>query len=188
MIFIPGILISWLTFPGVIIHEFAHKQTCDWRDIAVHDVSYFSASGGGHVTHRRPSQFRDTLAISAAPFIVNTVLAFALYVLAYMILLGTATIPGVNSEAGVYIALAIGWVGLSVGWHALPSRTDSKNIWRGARSRWRSSNLALFALPLAALFYVGNLLAIFWFDAIYSIGIALLAITAVRMITTHGLM
>jgi len=25
---IPGFIITWLTFPGVIIHEFAHKFFC----------------------------------------------------------------------------------------------------------------------------------------------------------------
>lgn len=65
MFIIPGFLIGWATFPGVIIHEFAHKKSCDWRGIAVRDVDYFSWSGRGYVTHRSPRRFSDTLAISA---------------------------------------------------------------------------------------------------------------------------
>lgn len=176
MFIIPGFLIGWATFPGVIIHEFAHKKSCDWRGIAVRDVDYFSWSGRGYVTHRSPRQFSDTLAISAAPFVVNTLIAFALYLMAILLLEGGGALSGAFlARFPAYAAVAIGWLAVSVGWHAIPSFTDSGNIWRGVKANWRSSNLALFSIPLVLLFYIGNILAFFWFDAIYSLGIGALA-------------
>lgn len=177
MLFIPGFLIGWVTFPGVVIHEYAHKKACEWRNISVHEVNYFSLDGGGYVKHRSPRRFEDTLAISAAPFAVNTVFAFALYLLTFA-LFGGSTVLGANSAAITeYLALGSGWLAVSIGWHAIPSFGDAGHIWKGASSRWRSSNLALFSLPLVGFFYLGNLLAFFWFDALYSMGIGFVAYT-----------
>ena len=38
---IPGIIITWLTFPGVMVHEFAHKLFCRWTKTEVMEVCYF---------------------------------------------------------------------------------------------------------------------------------------------------
>jgi hypothetical protein len=38
---IPGFIISLLTFPGVIVHEWAHKIACNLFDVAVFRVVYF---------------------------------------------------------------------------------------------------------------------------------------------------
>lgn len=176
MWFIPGFLIGWATFPGVIIHEFAHKKACEWRKMPVRDVDYFSLSGGGYVTHASPRQFSDTLAISAAPFAVNTAIAYVLYTVAFILLENAGALSGGKpSNSTAYAGVAIGWLALSTGWHAIPSFSDSGNIWQGVTTNWRSSNLALFSIPVVILFYIGNLLAFFWFDALYSLGIGALA-------------
>lgn len=173
---IPGFLIGWATFPGVIVHEFAHKKACEWRGIPVRDVNYFTLSGGGYVTHSAPRKFSDTLAISAAPFVVNTVIAFILYAFAFLLYEGSGVGAGiVPGEYANLFSLGIGWLALSIGWHAIPSFGDAGNIWNGVTENWRSSNLALFSIPLVILFYVGNVLAFVWFDAIYSVGIGALA-------------
>lgn len=176
MLFIPGFLISWATFPGVVVHEFAHKKACEWRGIRVHEVNYFSLSGGGHVKHRSPRRFSDMLAISAAPFVINTVLAFILYLIAILVWRGADVVSGIVPVGYTMVAaLGLGWLALSIGWHSIPSFVDANNIWSGVTKNWRSSNLALFSIPLVGLFYIGNLLAFFWFDAIYSLGIGALA-------------
>ena len=38
---IPGPIIALLTFPGVIVHEFAHKLFCDIFNVPVYYVNYF---------------------------------------------------------------------------------------------------------------------------------------------------
>lgn len=169
--FIPGFLISWATFPGVIIHEFAHKKACEWRGVYVHNVEFFKLSGGGQVTHEIPDRFDDTFAISAAPFVVNTALAFILYLAALVAVYAPASLGALSAETTEPVALIAGWLAISIGWHAIPSRVDANNIWRDAKRNWRSSALAAVALPIAALFYLADLLAFFWFDAIYSLAI-----------------
>ena len=55
MFFIPGQLISLLTFPGVIVHEWAHKLYCNWTGVLVHKVVYFQfANPAGYVLHSEP--------------------------------------------------------------------------------------------------------------------------------------
>lgn len=180
MLFIPGFLISWATFPGVIVHEHAHKMACQWRNIRIHEVNYFSADGSGYVRHETPRSFPDTLAISTAPFIVNTLLSVALYTVAVSLYVGATFLEGtVPPDYSQTVTIGIGWLGLSIGWHAIPSFGDTGNIWHGAKREWRSSTLALFALPLVAFLYLGNLLKFLWFDALYSLALGGVAATFV---------
>ena len=53
---IPGWLISLVTFPGVVVHEAAHRFFCDVTDTPVYEVSYFRPRGkpAGYVIHGRP--------------------------------------------------------------------------------------------------------------------------------------
>lgn len=41
MLFIPGVIISIITFPGVIVHELAHQIFCYLMKIPVYEVKYF---------------------------------------------------------------------------------------------------------------------------------------------------
>lgn len=65
MLLIPGWLISLLTFPGVIIHEWAHKKFCEWLGILVHKVVYFRfGNPAGYVLHEPPKTYKQTFWIS----------------------------------------------------------------------------------------------------------------------------
>lgn len=167
---IPGFLISWATFPGVIVHEFAHKTACEWRDVRVSDVQYFGLDGGGYVQHRRPSDYRNTLLISTAPFFLNTLLAIGLYALAGALVVGIIPFP--SDVPSIAVAAFVGWIALSVGWHAFPSSGDTKNIWREVKQHWRRSPLAALFIPVVTFLFVANILRFFWFDAIYALALA----------------
>lgn len=56
MFFIPGELISALTFPGVILHEWAHKLFCKRLGVKVLEVKYFQIGKkvAGYVVHEPP--------------------------------------------------------------------------------------------------------------------------------------
>jgi hypothetical protein len=81
MILIPGFIISLLTFPGVIVHEWAHKIACNLFGVAVSRVVYFKLdfklAGGeaGYVQHEIPKRYIESLCISSAPLFVNTLVA-----------------------------------------------------------------------------------------------------------------
>lgn len=173
--FIPGFIIGWATFPGIVVHEWAHKTVCNQRGIPVYEVAYFKLSGGGHVQHGAVNKFKDQLAVSAAPLMINTVISALLWVLAaYFGNSGADALP-VNSS---YLVVVTGWLALSIGWHAIPSAVDTKNIYATAKMQWRYSDLAALSLPLVLLLYIANALSILWFDAIYALAIAVTVLTA----------
>lgn len=167
--FIPGFVIGWATFPGVVVHEWAHKTVCQQRGISVHEVAYFTFSGGGYVQHAAVTEFEDQLAVSIAPLLVNTAISAALWVVLASV--GTGGAAGLPVDSS-YIHLATGWLALSIGWHAIPSTGDARNIYATAKVEWRYSDLAALSLPLVVLLYVANALSLFWFDAIYALSIA----------------
>src|SRR3954465_3606138 len=73
--FIPGILITIITFPGVIVHELAHQLFCRLYRIPVFKVVYFQAKNpAGYVIHEAPSNKWQSVMIGIGPFILNTVL------------------------------------------------------------------------------------------------------------------
>ena len=75
MIFIPGCLISLLTFPGVIVHEAAHQLMCELCGVAVLDVCYFRPGNpAGYVLHEPTRTPGQQVIIGVGPFFVNTVL------------------------------------------------------------------------------------------------------------------
>lgn len=77
--FIPGWLISLLTFPGVIVHEWAHKKFCDWNGVKVEKVVYFRfGNPAGYVMHEEPKKYNQIFWISAGPLIINSVLTIFL--------------------------------------------------------------------------------------------------------------
>lgn len=163
---IPGWLISILTFPGIIIHEFAHEKMCRWRGVPVLEVCYFRLGNpAGYVKHREPKSFGDTFAVSGAPFLINSFLAFAIF----------SIVASMNvSLGGTYLTLGgidffFIWLAASIGMHSLPSSGDAKNIWVRAKQEWRDSPAALAGFPIASVIYIGDKLRFLWFDAIYAL-------------------
>ncbi len=76
MFFIPGWLLALVTFPGVIVHEIAHRFFCDVTDTPVYEVAYFrpGQNPAGYVIHGPAKNLRAGLLISAGPLLINTVL------------------------------------------------------------------------------------------------------------------
>lgn len=182
MLIIPGFLISLVTFPGVVVHEFAHKYVCDRYDVPVLEVCYFRLGNpAGYVLHDEPERFRASFAVSVAPFLVNTVLALASFGV-------VALLWGKPDGSGIFVeqlgALGYGllWFGASVGMHAFPSTGDAKGIWNRTRREWRSAPLVLLALPFVAIIYLANLLSFFWLDAIYALGLLFVAVASVGLL------
>lgn len=168
---VPGFLVSLLTFPGVVVHEFAHRTSCDAFDVPVAEVAYFRLGNpAGYVVHGEPTTYRQAFAISVAPFVVNTAVALALFGVVASLWRRPDAVGIATEELGVAGWLLL-WVGLSAGMHAFPSRGDAKQIWRRSLAEWRSSPLVLLGMPVVVLVYAANLLSVVWFDAIYALGL-----------------
>lgn len=170
---IPGIVISALTFPGIIVHEAAHLLFCRIAGLAVFDVRYFRfGSPAGYVLHEPTKDFRKSLLVAMAPFFVNS---------AFCVLFCTAAfLPVWEFRVGDPLAYFFYWLGLSIGMHAFPSNRDLKNLWRLMPAAARKSNvLAIVSYPVVALVYILNLAKFFWADLAYGIAIGVLVPLAV---------
>ncbi|MDD4290390.1 MAG: metalloprotease family protein [Patescibacteria group bacterium] len=162
MFLIPGWIIAALTFPGVIIHEWAHKKYCDWTDIKVHKVIYFQFTNPvGYVIHDEPQKYGQIFWISTGPLIINSLLAI---IVSYF---ATQT----QTESFLYYLLV--WIAISSGMHAFPSDQDAKHIFDKSKILLKggSSKLHYLTYPFYTLIWLANKLRFLWFDLFYAIAL-----------------
>jgi len=166
MFILPGWLISILTFPGVIIHEIAHRFFCDLAGVKVLKVCYFRVGNpAGYVLHETTTNLHAAFLITVGPLLVNTVLCS---VLTFTPVIAFSLKP--ESLHPVYFVLA--WVGISIGMHAFPSNQDAANFHSVLQSTGRRGVLYYISQGFRGLIFVANLLRVVWFDAIYAIAVA----------------
>ncbi len=170
MIIIPGIVISILTFPGVIVHEAAHMLFCKIRKVPIFDVKFFqfNFSVAGYVLHKDPEDFTSSFLISIGPFLINTILCLAICF--------PASLPIYLFDDFNFISIFLVWLGVSIGMNAFPSKHDAKNIWEGAKKEVGKMNLlAIISFPIVIIISIANVLKFLWFDVAYGafIGIIL---------------
>jgi hypothetical protein len=168
MFFIPGFLISIATFPGVIVHEFAHRLFADLTGVAVYKVCYFRVGNpAGYVLHGPTPSLRSALLIAVGPLIVNTLLC-SLITFPAILAFHVSDISGMG-----LVQLLLLWAGFSMGMHAIPSNTDMQGLVAAVKRQQGGGPLLLAARFFAGLFFVANLLRFFWFDAIYALLVSL---------------
>lgn len=158
---IPGQAISIATFPGIIVHEFAHMFFCRLRKVAVFDACYFSfGNPAGYVVHENSTNFTTTFLISMGPFFVNTLLCLLICLPAYM------PMSYFNLENPLSYFLM--WLGISIGMHAIPSNQDARNVYAQAKVKIKEKNLlALISFPIIGMIYIFNILRFVWADLVY---------------------
>ncbi|PLX27139.1 hypothetical protein C0583_04530 [Candidatus Parcubacteria bacterium] len=160
MFFIPGWLISMLTFPGVIIHEWSHKKFCDWMGVKVSKVVYFRfGNPAGYVLHEEPATYKQTFYISTGPLILNTTMTF---------LFGYFASQTYFDSTLYWLFL---WIAISSGMHAFPSDHDGKHIVSKSKESIKNGGTVIhyLAYPFYWLLWTANKLRFFWFDLIYAV-------------------
>ena len=167
MLFIPGEIISAITFPGVIVHEFAHMAFCKIRKVAVLDACYFRfGNPAGYVIHEHTDNFYSTFLISMGPFFVNTLLCLLICFPAYM--------PIKFFDISHPLSYFLVWLGVSIGMHAIPSNEDASNLFVQAKEKIKEFNfLALISFPLVGFIYLFNVLRVIWADLFYGVAIGI---------------
>lgn len=156
---IPGTIISLFTFPGVIVHEWAHKKLCEWFGVPVRAVKYFRIGNpAGYVFHDIPTKYKQIFWISIGPLIINSITAVSLSFVA------TQTIK----QSFLWDFLI--WIAFSIGMHSFPSDHDMKHILAASKSELKRGGTMLhyLAFPFVALVWISNKLRFFWFDLIYA--------------------
>jgi len=62
MFFIPGPVIAFLTFPGVIVHEAAHLFFCKLFKLQVYDVCFLRfGNPAGYVIHEKNGKLQSVV-------------------------------------------------------------------------------------------------------------------------------
>jgi len=168
MFFIPGQVISVLTFPGVIAHEAGHMFFCKLRKVAVFDVCFFRMGNpAGYVVHEEPQDFSTAFWIAVGPLVVNSALC--------ILFSFPAVIPVRIFGQEDPISYFWMWLGISIGMHAFPSSHDARGLWVQARKALATREpMVLLSFPLVILIFVANILSIVWFDALYGFALGFL--------------
>jgi hypothetical protein len=182
-VIIPGIIISALTFPGVIIHEFAHQLFCWLMRLPVYEVKYYQLKNpAGYVTHEPSRGPLGAFLVSVGPFIINT-------------LIGALILFPVSIEAnglGIYSGIRAGniaiesiqffpiklvayWLGISILMHAFPSVGDAHTLISSILKN-KDVNIIIRGLtaPVIGLIFLGAVGSMVWLDLGYALGIAFL--------------
>jgi hypothetical protein len=161
-------LIALITFPGIILHEWAHKFFCDRTKVPVYKTCYFRLGNpAGYVIHSPADTYGKAFLISTAPFLVNTAIAVIVFSIAVIIPLGL-------------IAYILYWLGISIAMHSFPSSEDADNLWSYSKRAWRRNPLALFSLPVIGLIKLAKILSAIWFDLLYAIFLLLLVAAIIK--------
>jgi hypothetical protein len=167
MYLIPGFLISIITFPGVIIHEFAHQLFCRLCNVAVLDVCYFRfGNPAGYVVHEQPRKASQNILIGVGPFFVNSIIGALIAV--------PAAIPVLKFNTGTPLDYFLIWVGVSIAMHSFPSTGDAKSIWSSVKDDNNSILLKIIAAPIVGIIYIFAFGSYFWLDLAYGVALVLL--------------
>jgi len=158
MFIIPGILISIVTFPGVIVHELAHQLMCRFTKTPVINVCYFRFERpNGYVVYEKTNEFRKIVAISMGPFIVNSLVGLIIF------------IAGRFSVGKIGLEYFLMWLGISIIMHAFPSETDLDYVFDGLKEKGRLIIEKILLYPLAWFMELGTFGKVVWLDLGYSL-------------------
>ena len=161
-------LIAPATFPGIILHEWAHKFFCDRTRVPVYKTCYFRLGNPpGYVIHGPADTYGKAFLISTAPFLVNTTIAVICYCVALII---PHNLP----------AYILYWLGISTAIHSFPSSKDADNLWSYSKRAWRRNPAVLFSLPVIGLIKLASILGTIWFNLLYAIFLLLLVAAIIK--------
>ncbi len=119
-----GKIITALTFPGVVVHEFAHRFFCDVTKVPVYNACYLTLvnrNNCGYIIHEQEKTICSAFLISIGPLIINSTLCAVL------------SLPGILHlsilhDCPCLSSVVLMWIGFSIGLHALPSDVDMTNL------------------------------------------------------------
>ena len=158
-------IVSYITFPGVVAHEFAHAWACKRLGIRVHKVCYLRLGNPlGYVLHDAPAHAAQHILVAVAPFFVSTALALAAS-LSGCVLARSSAFPEVRD----FVALVSVWLGFSFALHAFPSSGDADSLWDDVRSPDVSLSAKLLLVPVVGVIRLTQIGTRFWLDALFAL-------------------
>ena len=166
MFFIPGQLISLVTFPGVIVHELAHQLFCRLYKVPVFEVVYFRFGNPcGYVIHEKVQNKWQSIMISVGPFLVNTLIAGIIAL--------PASLPVFTFGTAGPLDYLLIYLSVSIAMHAFPSTGDANSIWHALKEENTPLWARIVGYPLVGLIYVGSFGSMIWLDFFYGVAVAI---------------
>jgi len=156
--------LAYLSFPGVVVHEFAHAWACRRMGVPVIKVCYLRLGNPpGYVLHGRPVTSWQHVIIATAPLGLATALSLLISAL--------AGAYGIGSTAAGYhdtiTAIAL-WLSLSIALHAFPSSGDADALWSDVKNPTISLAAKTLLVPVVGLIRLAGFSRHFWFDLLFA--------------------
>lgn len=151
-----GWLLRMFTFPGAIVHDLVHFLVCRTCGVPMTDRRVFRAARfDEEADQSRIDDYSSAAAVAVIPFAVMSGLCPMLCVPMARVISGVG-------GTGLFQALVMAWVGVSIGAHAIPSGAIAKSLWSTSWSAIREWNpLTLVTVPLSMAMYVVDMTSIF---------------------------
>lgn len=173
MFIIPGFLVSFLTFPGVMMHELGHQLACFISKVAVFRVQYFKFDYkvAGFVEHEKTDNPWKSLLITYGPFLFNTIIGtIFVFPLAMMWALSDARI--MLPLWAKLLCYVLAYIGVSCLANAFPSSGDAQTLFTSVvKNKEIPLAARIIIAPFVAVIYVCSLLKFFWFDFVFALGV-----------------
>jgi len=174
------LIISLLTFPGVVLHEYAHAWACRRLGIRVLKICYLRlGSPMGYVLHEQPEYAVQHIMVAVAPFFVSTAAALALSLVVSLF----ATSPGAVEYKDLAVLVGA-WLSFSVALHAFPSSGDGDALWKDVTSPEVSFLAKLLLAPVVGMIRLCQAGASVWLHALFAV--ALVALPPVVLVAILG--
>lgn len=159
------LILSYITFPGIVMHEFSHAQACRWMGIRVIKTCYLRLGNPmGYVLHERPAYSFQHIMVAVAPFFISSLTAMAVSSAACVFSAGTF-LPEYHD-----MALSAGlWLGFSFALHAFPSRGDADALWDEVLDHNVSLCAKLLLLPVVGLIRLAGAGSAHWLDILFAV-------------------
>jgi Putative zincin peptidase len=163
-----GHVLAYLTFPGVIAHEFAHAWACRRMGVRVIKVCYLRfGNPPGYVLHGRPATALQHIVIATAPVFISTLLSLAISCAAGVFFVSHAAVD----YHDVILALSF-WISFSFALHAFPSSGDADALWSDAISPNVSLAAKLLLVPVVGLIRLAGFGRHFRLEMIFAVLVA----------------
>jgi hypothetical protein len=137
----------FLTFPGVAVHEWAHKIFCQLSGLRVIKVVYFRfGNPSGYVMHEAPRNYLQSFFVATGPIIFNSLVSIILaYAISWL-------------QPSSYWRIIFLWLAFSIAAHAFPSEEDLHGASSdGLTSLKQGSSLwPLIGFPLIGLMWLAG--------------------------------
>jgi hypothetical protein len=158
------LFLSWLTFPGIMLHEYAHAWACRQLGIRVIKVCYLRFGNPlGYVFHEQPKSAVQHIVVATAPFFVSNCVAFAAS------LTGTLLVYFQTTSVVTDFAIpGLAWLSFSFALHAFPSSGDADALWKDVTGSSVGFLSKTVLVPVVGLIRLTQFGSHFWLDALFA--------------------